>query len=43
MIPSAKAANFTMNKAIRDLAAKDLEIKTAKYAYATSLRVGKGS
>lgn len=38
VIPSAKAANFTMNrKAIRDLAAKDLGVKTAKYAYASSL------
>ena len=38
VVPSAKAANFTMNrKAIRDLAAKDLGVKTAKYAYATSL------
>jgi phosphoribosylglycinamide formyltransferase 2 len=38
VIPSAKAANFTMNrKAIRDLAAKDLGVKTAKYSYATSL------
>ena len=37
VIPSAKAANFTMNrKAIRDLAAKDLGIKTAIYKYATS-------
>jgi len=37
VIPSAKAANFTMNrKAIRDLAAVDLGIKTAKYRYATS-------
>lgn len=37
IVPSAKAANFTMNrKAIRDLAAKDLEIKTATYRYATS-------
>ena len=37
IIPSAKAANFTMNrKAIRDLAAIDLDIKTAKYKYATS-------
>ena len=35
VIPSAKAANFTMNrKAIRDLAAIDLEIQTAKYKYA---------
>ena len=37
IVPSAKAANFTMNrKAIRDLAAIDLKIKTAKYRYATS-------
>ena len=37
VVPSAKAANFTMNrKAIRDLAAKDLGLKTAKYRYATS-------
>jgi phosphoribosylglycinamide formyltransferase 2 len=38
VVPSAKAANFTMNrKAIRDLAAKDLGLKTANYRYATSL------
>ncbi len=38
VVPSARAANFTMNrKAIRDLAAKELKIKTAKYAYATDL------
>lgn len=37
VIPSAKAANFTMNrKAIRDLAAIDLGVRTAKYKYATS-------
>ena len=37
VIPSAKAANFTMNrKAIRDLAAINLGVKTAKYKYATS-------
>ncbi|MGB0916693.1 MAG: formate-dependent phosphoribosylglycinamide formyltransferase [Flavobacteriales bacterium] len=37
VVPSAKAANFTMNrKAIRDLAAKDLGVKTANYRYATS-------
>lgn len=37
VVPSAKAANFTMNrKAIRDLAAIDLGLKTAKYRYATS-------
>ncbi len=33
--PSARAVNFTMNrKAIRDLAAKELGLKTAKYLYA---------
>jgi phosphoribosylglycinamide formyltransferase 2 len=38
VVPSAKAANFTMNrKAIRDFAAKELGLKTAKYAYANSL------
>jgi len=38
VVPSAKAANFTMNrKAIRDLAAKELNVKTANYRYATSL------
>jgi phosphoribosylglycinamide formyltransferase 2 len=38
VVPSAKAANFTMNrKAIRDLAAKELGLKTANYLYATSL------
>ncbi len=37
VVPSAKAANYTMNrKAIRDLAAKDLGLKTANYRYATS-------
>lgn len=37
VVPSAKAANFTMNrKAIRDLAAKELNLKTAKYVYATT-------
>ena len=37
VVPSAKAANFTMNrKAIRDLAAKELGLKTAKYRYATT-------
>lgn len=44
VVPSAKAANFTMNrKAIRDLAAIDLGVKTATYRYATSyeeLKVG---
>jgi phosphoribosylglycinamide formyltransferase 2 len=38
VVPSAKAANFTMNrKAIRDLAAKDLGFRTANYRYASSL------
>ncbi len=38
VVPSAKAANFTMNrKAIRDLAAKELKLKTAKYEYANNL------
>ncbi len=37
VVPSARAANFTMNRrAIRDLAAIDLKIKTAKYKYAKS-------
>ena len=37
VIPSAKAANFTMNrKAIRDLAAIDLGVRTATYSYATN-------
>ena len=35
VVPSAKAVNYTMNrKAIRDLAAKELGLKTAKYFYA---------
>ena len=37
VVPSAKAANYTMNrKAIRDLAAIDLGVRTASYSYATS-------
>ncbi len=37
VVPSARAANFTMNrKEIRDLAAKELGLKTANYRYATS-------
>lgn len=37
IVPSAKAANFTMNrKAIRDLAAKELGLKTANYRYAAT-------
>lgn len=38
VVPSAKAANFTMNrKAIRDLAAIELGVRTAKYRYASTL------
>jgi phosphoribosylglycinamide formyltransferase 2 len=38
VVPSANAANFTMNrKAIRDLASKELKLKTATYLYATTL------
>lgn len=38
VVPSAKAANYTMNRrAIRDLAAKELGLRTAKYRYASSL------
>ena len=38
VIPSARAAHFTMNrKAIRDLASVDLGLKTAKYKYAVNL------
>jgi phosphoribosylglycinamide formyltransferase 2 len=37
VVPSAKAANFTMNrKAIRDLAAIEVGVRTAKYKYATT-------
>ncbi|MVO08739.1 formate-dependent phosphoribosylglycinamide formyltransferase [Flavobacterium sp. TP390] len=39
VVPSAKAANFTMNrKAIRDLAAKELGLRTANYRYATTAK-----
>ena len=39
VVPSAKAANFTMNrKAIRDLASKELGLRTANYLYATNLQ-----
>ena len=42
VVPSARAANFTMNrKAIRDLAAKELGLRTAPYRYATSLEIGR--
>lgn len=35
VVPSARAVNYTMNRrAIRDLAAKELGIRTAKYFYA---------
>ncbi|MBP5366352.1 MAG: formate-dependent phosphoribosylglycinamide formyltransferase [Bacteroidales bacterium] len=38
VVPSAKAANFTMNrKAIRELAASELGLRTAAYRYASSL------
>ena len=38
VVPSAKAANFTMNrKSIRDLAAIDLNVRTASYSYASDL------
>lgn len=37
VVPSARAANYTMNrKAIRDLAAKELGLRTAGYRYATN-------
>lgn len=38
VVPSARAVNYTMNrKAIRDLAARELSLKTARYFYATTL------
>jgi phosphoribosylglycinamide formyltransferase 2 len=38
VVPSARAANFTMNrKAIRDLAARELGIRTARYEYADEI------
>jgi len=37
VVPSAKAANYTMNrKAIRDLAAKEFGLRTAPYMYAST-------
>jgi phosphoribosylglycinamide formyltransferase 2 len=37
VVPSARAANFTMNrKLIRDLASKELGLRTARYHYATT-------
>ncbi|HWB63984.1 MAG TPA: formate-dependent phosphoribosylglycinamide formyltransferase [Chitinophagales bacterium] len=39
VVPSARAANFTMNrKQIRDLAAKELGLRTANYRYAATLQ-----
>ncbi len=38
VVPSARAVNYTMNrKAIRDLAAKELGLRTARYFYAKTL------
>jgi phosphoribosylglycinamide formyltransferase 2 len=38
VVPSARAANFTMDRrAIRDLAAQDLELKTPRYFYADNI------
>lgn len=38
VVPSARAANFTMNRrAIRDLASNELGVRTARYKYATTL------
>ncbi|MEL7419352.1 MAG: formate-dependent phosphoribosylglycinamide formyltransferase [Cyanobacteria bacterium J06555_3] len=38
VIPTAAATNFTMNRdRIRELAAQELGVRTAKYAYATTL------
>lgn len=37
VVPSSRAANFTMNRqAIRDLASRQLGLKTAKYIYAST-------
>jgi phosphoribosylglycinamide formyltransferase 2 len=39
VVPSAKAANYTMNrKLIRDMASKELSLRTAKYFYATTFK-----
>jgi len=44
VVPSARAANFTMNrKAIRDLAATELKLRTAKFKYATTLEAFKAA
>ncbi|MCX6315878.1 MAG: formate-dependent phosphoribosylglycinamide formyltransferase [Bacteroidetes bacterium] len=38
VVPSARAANYTMNrKLIRDLASKELGLRTARYFYATTV------
>ncbi len=38
VVPSAKAANYTMNRrAIRDLASEELGLRTARYRYAAAL------
>lgn len=38
VVPSARAANFTMNRrAIRDLASRELGLRTAPYEYASTL------
>ena len=43
VVPSARAANFTMNRrAIRDLAAKELGVRTAPYGYASTLEEMRG-
>lgn len=37
VVPSARAANFTMNRrAVRDLASRELGLRTARYAYAST-------
>jgi phosphoribosylglycinamide formyltransferase 2 len=44
VVPSARAANFTMNRrAIRDLAAQELGLRTAPYQYATTLEEFRGA
>jgi phosphoribosylglycinamide formyltransferase 2 len=44
VVPSARAANFTMNrKAIRDLAATELGLRTARFAYAKTIEEFRGA
>ena len=44
VVPSARAVNYTMNrKAIRELAAKELGLKTARYRYARSAEEMRGA